>query len=95
MTLHQLRLAVGDADFFTILRTWAKTHRGGNVTTDQFIALAEKISGQQLDSLFQTWLFTTTKPVLDGAAATRFAAPTQPPTAALNLLERKRAGLLR
>ncbi len=95
MTLHQLRLAVGDDDFFSILRTWAKTNRNGNVTTDQFIALAEKISGQQLDSLFQTWLFTTTKPVLDGAAAARLAATTQPPAAALNLLERNKSGLRR
>ena len=48
----------------------------GNVTTDQFIALAEQISEQHLDSLFQTWLFTTTKPVLDSAAAARLAATT-------------------
>ena len=95
MTLHQLRLAVGDDDFFRILQTWAKTNRNGNVTTDQFIALAEKISGQQLDSLFQTWLFTTTRPVLDGAAATRLAATTQPPAAALSLIERNKAGLRR
>jgi hypothetical protein len=84
MTLHQLRLAVGDSDFFTILRTWAKTQRGGNVTTDQFIALAEKVSGQQLDGLFQTWLFGTAKPVVPGAA--KLAAGT--PEAAQGLLER-------
>lgn len=83
MTLHQLRLAVGDADFFTILRTWAKTQRGGNVTTDQFIALAEKVSGQQLDALFQTWLFTITKPVVDTPAAARLA-----PTGTLSLLDK-------
>ena len=46
-------------------------------------------------SLFQTWLFTTTKPVLDGAAAARLAATTQPPAAALNLLERNKSGLRR
>ena len=73
MTLHQLRLAVGDGDFFTILRTWASAHEGGNGTTDEFIQLAESISGQQLDSLFQTWLFTAGKPDL-GAAATARAA---------------------
>ena len=31
---------------------------GGTVTTDEFIALAEKESGMQLDDLFKTWLFT-------------------------------------
>ena len=71
-------------DFFTILRTWAKPQRGANVTTDQFIALAEKVSGQQLDELFQTWLFGTTKPVVPGAA--KLAAGT--PEAAQGLLER-------
>ncbi|HET6987665.1 MAG TPA: hypothetical protein VFI00_13665, partial [Kribbella sp.] len=52
----------------------------------QFIALAEKISGQQLDTLFQTWLFTTTKPVLSNAAR---VATTQAPAAALSLIERQ------
>jgi aminopeptidase N len=62
MTLHQLRLATGDDHFFRLLRTWARSHAGGNGTTAQFIALAERISGQNLDALFQTWLYTPTKP---------------------------------
>ena len=69
MALHQLRLAVGDRDFFTILRRWASTRAGGNVTIPEFIALAERISGKQLDDLFNTWLFTPGKPVLPSAAA--------------------------
>jgi hypothetical protein len=69
MTLHTLRLAVGDADFFEILQTWAADHAGGNVTTDEFIALAESVSGQDLGALFDTWLFTAGKPEV-GAAAT-------------------------
>jgi aminopeptidase N len=69
MTLHQLRLAVGDRDFFRILRRWASSQSGGTVTTDEFIGLAERISGQQLDSLFETWLFTPGRPDLSGAAA--------------------------
>ena len=64
MTLHQLRLAVGDDTFFTILREWARRRAGGNVSIRQFIRLAEQLSGQQLDDLFTTWLFTTTKPAL-------------------------------
>ncbi len=62
MTLHQLRLAVGDEDFFTILRTWASAQKDGNVTTDEFVSLAEAISGEQLDGLFETWLFTPGRP---------------------------------
>ena len=69
MTLQALRDQVGDDAFWTIVRQWAATHSGGNVTTDEFIALAEQVSGQQLDDLFDTWLFTDTKPSLTGATA--------------------------
>jgi aminopeptidase N len=74
MTLHELRLAVGDDDFFTILRTWAADHRYGNGSTAQFTALAATISGRNLDALFQAWLYTPSKPVV----ATGFAAPRMP-----------------
>jgi aminopeptidase N len=74
MTLHALRQAVGDDAFWEIIRTWAADNHGGNVTTEQFIALAEEISGQQLDDLFTTWLFTPTRPELTGAAAASLAA---------------------
>ena len=69
MTLQVLRTTVGDAAFFQILRTWASQNRGGNVHTAQFVALAEQISGQQLDALFDAWLFTPGLPALSGASA--------------------------
>ena len=62
MTLHALRLMIGDDDFFRLLRRWVRRNAGGNVTTPEFIALAERISGQDLDDFFQTWLFTPAKP---------------------------------
>jgi aminopeptidase N len=62
MTLQALRLAVGDKTFFRILRTWAQTHRGGNGSTEQFIALAERLSHKNLDALFTKWLYTAAKP---------------------------------
>ncbi|MCX4670683.1 M1 family metallopeptidase [Streptomyces sp. NBC_01381] len=62
MTLHQLRKAVGDRTFFAILRTWTREHRHGNADTEQFIALCEKESGQDLSDLFETWLFSADKP---------------------------------
>ncbi|MEU0005485.1 M1 family metallopeptidase [Streptomyces sp. NPDC006314] len=62
MTLHELRNAVGDRDFFRILRTWAAEHRGGHGTTAQFVRLAEQKSGKQLDGLFHTWLYAKGKP---------------------------------
>jgi hypothetical protein len=89
MTLQQLRLAVGDHDFFRILKRWARDNAGGNVSTDEFIALAERISGQDLDDLFKTWLFTPTKPVLPAAALRTMGVARLHATAnARSLLER-------
>src|SRR5215211_1604573 len=62
MTLQALREKVGDEVFFGILRTWYQEHRNGTVTTADFIALAERDSGQQLDQFFNAWLFTPGKP---------------------------------
>jgi aminopeptidase N len=69
MTLQALRQTVGDDAFWQIIRGWASTKSGGNGTTDEFIALAERVSGQQLDDLFTPWLFTPGKPSLTGLAA--------------------------
>ena len=68
MTLHVLRNEIGDADFFRLLQRWARSQAGGNVTTDDFIALAEQISGEDLDDLFDAWLFGTDRPDVDAAA---------------------------
>ena len=62
MTLQALREKVGDPVFFGIMRAWAQDHRWGNVTTPQFIALAEQQSGMDLAAFFQTWLYTPGKP---------------------------------
>jgi aminopeptidase N len=64
MTLQALRGKVGDDTFFRILRTWFADHRYGNATTDEFIALAERESGQDLGAFFTAWLYTKGKPAL-------------------------------
>ena len=64
MTLHALRVAVGDKAFFEIVKTWAAEKRDGTATTAEFVALAERISGKQLDALFDAWLYGTKKPAL-------------------------------
>jgi aminopeptidase N len=62
MTLQALRQKVGDFAFFQIMRRWATQNRYGNVTTPQFIALAEQISAMQLDHFFDVWLYQPEKP---------------------------------
>jgi len=62
MTLQALREKIGEEKFFQILRTWAAEHRHGDATTEQFIALSEEISGQQLDDFFNVWIYQKGKP---------------------------------
>jgi aminopeptidase N len=62
MALHALRATVGTRTFFRILQAWASEHRYGNGTTEQLIALAERLSGRQLGPLFQRWLYDAGKP---------------------------------
>jgi aminopeptidase N len=64
MTLQALRERIGDTAFFELLPAWTALHRYGNANTGDFLRLAERISGQRLDDLFQKWIYTTGKPTL-------------------------------
>ena len=55
--LHALRLEAGDEIFFDILRTYYNQFQNGNATTDDFIAVAEEVSGTDLTEFFDAWLF--------------------------------------
>ncbi|GMQ84515.1 MAG: M1 family metallopeptidase [Acidimicrobiia bacterium] len=57
LLLVDLRDEIGDDAFFTLLRTYAAEFADGNATTEDFIALAEDISGQDLDEFFQVRLY--------------------------------------
>ena len=50
MTLQALREKIGDDAFFRILRNWTAEHAHANATTEQFIDLAQRISGQDLSA---------------------------------------------
>lgn len=56
LTLHALRLEVGDGAFFDLLRRWAADHRHGLVATSELEALAEAVAGRPLVALFDAWL---------------------------------------
>jgi aminopeptidase N len=62
MTLEGLRQIVGDPTFFQIMRQWESENRYGNVTTADFTALAERVSGRELTAYFQDWLYEAGKP---------------------------------
>jgi aminopeptidase N len=62
LTLHALRLTVGDEPFFGLLRRWTSEHRHGSVDTADFLALAASVARRPLDDLFDAWLFRTELP---------------------------------
>ena len=64
LTLHSLRLVVGDDDFFEILKEWNVRFGGGVASTADFIELSEEISGEELDEFFDEWLGSGALPAL-------------------------------
>lgn len=64
LTLHALRLTVGDDTFFNILHTYYARYAYGNASTADFIAVAEEVSGRDLTDFFQGWLYSVALPAL-------------------------------
>jgi aminopeptidase N len=62
LTLHALRLTLGDAAFFALLREWTQTYRDRTVTTEAFEAMAQRHATRPLDRLFASWLHTEPLP---------------------------------
>ena len=61
LTLHALRVRIGDERFFRLLREWAAVHQHGSVTTEQFMALA----GPDVAELLRAWLYAKPLPRLE------------------------------
>jgi aminopeptidase N len=64
LALHALRLELGDEAFFAILRAYFARYQDGNARTADFIAVAEEISGRELDDFFAAWLYSEGPPAL-------------------------------
>jgi aminopeptidase N len=58
LTLHALRIEVGDEVFFEILKTYFERYKNGNAATDDFIALVGEVSGKELAEFFDIWLYS-------------------------------------
>jgi len=65
LTLHALRLHLGDATFSALLRTWVSGHRHGSVSTAGFIehVVAHDASGEA-ERLLEEWLMRPDLPAL-------------------------------
>ncbi len=64
VTMHALRKTVGDEAFFTTLRTYTERFRNGNASTEDFIAVASEVSGQDLNPFFDKWVRQSELPAL-------------------------------
>jgi len=63
--LHMLRQKTGDKFFFEILKQYYQKYRNKNASTNDFIEVAEKVSGMDLGDFFQQWLYRTGFPKLN------------------------------
>jgi aminopeptidase N len=66
LVLYALRIQVGDATFRQIERTWVARYRGRSPSTEDFIALASQVSGQDLSGFLHAWLYGQTMPPMPG-----------------------------
>jgi aminopeptidase N len=71
LTLHALRARVGDEVFFKILQAYYQRFRDSNASTDDFIAVAEEASGEELGDFFEAWLFRVELPDIPEAGLYR------------------------
>jgi hypothetical protein len=83
MALEALRTAIGAATFAGLMEEWQVRYAGRSPGTAAFIALAEEMSGRQLDAFFQDWIYDADKPVWPGRfdltlATTPAAGPVAP-----------------
>ncbi len=62
MTLQALRMRIGDDAFFRTLKAYHETYKGSTAETQDFIAVAQRESGQDLRDFFKVWLYPPGKP---------------------------------
>jgi len=65
MALHALRRTIGLAEFEALLAAWAQDNEYGNVTTDDFIALAKATADEpdaEVQAVFDDWVYSPGKP---------------------------------
>jgi aminopeptidase N len=62
MMLAALRNRIGETALEDLLRLWVDQRREGHGTGAQFRALAETVSGEELDAFFTEWLDDTDRP---------------------------------
>ncbi|MBL8746521.1 MAG: Ig-like domain-containing protein [Phycisphaerae bacterium] len=68
--LHMLRHVVGESTFFDILAAYRAAFEFKSATTDDFIAVAETVYGQDLNWFFDPWIYNIGAPAYQRASRT-------------------------
>jgi aminopeptidase N len=63
--LHMLRRQLGDSLFWKGIQTYYSRYSGKNAVTSDLCKVMEDVSGRQLQSFFQQWLFRAGHPKLN------------------------------
>ncbi len=66
LVLYALRQKVGDDAFDAIERAWVSRYEGESASTDDFIALASEVSGEDLTAFLGRWVYGTETPPMPG-----------------------------
>jgi aminopeptidase N len=66
LVLFALRQQIGADKFQQVERAWVSRYRGRSASSDQFIALASKVSHQDLRAFLGAWLYSAKTPPMPG-----------------------------
>lgn len=66
LVLYALRRQVGETVFTAIERTFLERFRNSSATTDDYIAVASEVSGQDQSGFLRDWLYGTKTPRMPG-----------------------------
>jgi aminopeptidase N len=66
LVLYALQQKVGPDKFQRIAREWPQRFRGTSASTDDFIAFASRVSGQDLTGFLRAWLYADRTPAMPG-----------------------------
>ncbi|WP_223773475.1 M1 family metallopeptidase [Streptomyces sp. 135] len=66
LVLYALREQVGDATFQRIERAWVSGFQGRTASTRDFVDLASKVAGEDLEGFLRPWLYGSKTPPMPG-----------------------------
>ncbi|MFE9023693.1 M1 family metallopeptidase [Streptomyces sp. NPDC007808] len=82
LVLYALRQEIGAPAFERLERAWVSRHQDTSASTADFVALAEEISGRDLDGFLHAWLYGKKTPPMPGQPEWRSMDPAKTPAKA-------------